>query len=232
MTEARRKILIWDFDGTLAHRQGGWTGAVVDVLQKSLPTVGEANPEKVHACLQAGFPWHAPENPHPGLSADEWWEDMQPVFARALRAGGARNGEAYLLANDVRGTYLNPTLWSCYPDTLPALEQLTERGWMHVLLTNHTPELPQLLKSLNLHAHFAQTFNSAVTGYEKPNPKAFRAVLDWAGPGAICWMIGDDFYSDILGALEIGLPGILVRRPHPDAPMYCKSLSELTSRID
>jgi putative hydrolase of the HAD superfamily len=231
MAEERRKILIWDFDGTLAYRQGGWTGALIDVLRQSTPPV-EADPEQVGACLQAGFPWHAPENPHPGLSADEWWEDMQPVFARAMRAAGVRNGQAYQMAQDVRGVYLKPSLWQRYNDAIPALEQLNARGWTHVLLSNHTPELPQLLDQLGLRSYFAQTFNSACTGYEKPNPKAFRAVLEWAGPGAICWMIGDEFYSDILGALEIGLPGILVRRSHPDAPMYCQSLSEIVARIE
>lgn len=230
MAEERRKVLIWDFDGTLAHRQGGWTGALMDVLTQTAPPV-EPNPERVRACLQAGFPWHAPENPHPGLSAEEWWEDMQPVFARALRAGGATNGDVYHMAQGVRAAYLRPSVWRCYPDVAPALEQLSGLGWTHVLLSNHTPELPALLEKLGLDAYFAQTFNSARTGYEKPNPKAFRAVLEWAGPGAICWIIGDDFYSDILGALEIGLPGILVRKPHPDAPMFCANLSEIAARI-
>lgn len=231
MAEERRKILIWDFDGTLAQRRDGWAGALVEVLRQSEPGI-EAQPEQMRPYLQSGFPWHAPENPHPGLSADEWWQDMQPVFARALRAGGLRNGDAFRAANGVRQAYLDPAEWQVFDDAAPALRQLTALGWTHVLLSNHTPELPALLSQLGLREHFTQAFISASTGYEKPNPKAFRAVLEWAGPDALCWMIGDDFYSDILGALEIGLPGILVRRPHPDAPMYCDSLACIAERIE
>jgi hypothetical protein len=33
-----KKYLIWDFDGTLGYRPGGWTAALLEVLQREAPT--------------------------------------------------------------------------------------------------------------------------------------------------------------------------------------------------
>lgn len=230
MSETRRKILIWDFDGTLAWRPGGWASAVLSVLHNSRPDL-QVSAELVRPYLQSGFPWHAPENPHPGLTPQEWWEDLQPVFGRALRAAGVENGQVYELARLVRSAYIDPVCWQRYNDSLTALEMLSARGWQHVLLSNHNPELPLLLERLGLSSYFATVFNSAQTGYEKPNPKAFRAVMDWAGPETTMWMIGDNFGVDILGALEVGLPGILVRKFHEDAPIFCATLNEVVEKV-
>jgi FMN phosphatase YigB (HAD superfamily) len=56
-------------------------------------------------------------------------------------------------------------------------------------------------------------------------------VLDWIGPDSTVWMIGDNFACDVLGGLEVGLPGILVRKPHPEAPIFCATLHELPEKV-
>jgi putative hydrolase of the HAD superfamily len=55
-----------------------------------------------------------------------------------------------------------------------------------------------------------QVFTSALTGYEKPNPEAFRIALGGADPEA-CFMVGDNPVADVLGAEQVGIRGILVR---------------------
>jgi putative hydrolase of the HAD superfamily len=230
VAEGRPKFFIWDFDGTLAWRPGSWTGALVAVLRRYAPGLN-VTAELVRPYLQSGFPWHAPENPHPGLSPSEWWDDLLPVFSRAVRAAGVQNGQAAAIAREVRTVYLDPATWQRYSDTLPALEMLSARGWKHILLTNHVPELPLLLDQLGLRGYFQAIFNSAETGYEKPNPRAFRAVMDWTGPDTSALVIGDNFGTDILGGLESGLPGILVRKPHPDAPIFCATLTEISEKV-
>jgi phosphoglycolate phosphatase-like HAD superfamily hydrolase len=32
------KYLIWDFDGTLAYREGMWSGSLIEVLDREMPT--------------------------------------------------------------------------------------------------------------------------------------------------------------------------------------------------
>ena len=38
-------------------------------------------------------------------------------------------------------------------------------------------------------------------------------------------MIGDNYEVDIRGAAKVGIPGILVRKAHPDAQYCCSELS-------
>ena len=224
------KFLVWDFDGTLAWRPGGWTGAVLKVLRRRAPSLA-VSADQLRPYLQAGFPWHAPENAHPGLDPNEWWEELQPVFTRALKSVGLQNNEAVALARDIRPAYLDLTGWQCYRDTLDALELLWARGWKHVILSNDVPELPLMLDRLGLSVYFSEIFNSAQTGYEKPNPKAFRMVMDWAGEDSRLCVVGDNFITDVLGAEKAGLQAILVRKPHPLAPIFCATLPEISEYL-
>jgi putative hydrolase of the HAD superfamily len=200
------------------------------VLRRSQPET-PVTLEQIRPYLQSGFPWHAPENPHPGLSADEWWEELFPIFLRAFRSLGQDPTRARELARGVRPVYTDPAGWQTFPDALPALERLSTLGWTHLLLSNHVPELADLLVHLGLADRFAVVFNSAETGYEKPNVKAFQLALQWAGPAAPAWVIGDRYSSDIVGAREAGLPAVLVRGFHPDAPLFCKALAGIEAIV-
>ena len=77
---ANRRVLLWDFDGTLAHRPGIWRGCLLEVLDADEPghTVSE---EVIRDALRDGFPWHRPEQPHPHLNdAGAWWPAVETVF--------------------------------------------------------------------------------------------------------------------------------------------------------
>ena len=218
------KYLIWDFDGTLGYREGGWTGAMEEVLRRNLPdcvaTAGDLRPH-----IQTGYPWHAPHQPYPVQSAGQWWDSLAPVFARAFLAVGATPPQAEALAGEVRHAYCHPAAWRLFEDTRPALEQLAAEGWTHVLLSNHVPELSAILSHLQIESFFARTFNSAETGYEKPHPQAFRNVLAALAEAKIVWMIGDSAIADIAGAGAVGIPGILVRKRRAGVRYQCESLS-------
>lgn len=221
-----KKLLIWDFDGTLAFRIGGWSGALASLLRRD-PAYPGVSADDIRPFLGSGFPWNAPENLHPGLSQADWWEELLPLFIRAFRGIGVEPKMAARLSGSVRAEYLDLSAWQIYPDSLAALTIFQVHGWDQVLLTNHVPELSIILDHLGLGSFFAAVFNSAQTGVEKPNPKAFRLVKDWAGPDFHAWMIGDNFTADILGAHEAGIPAILVRKTHPQAPFACLSLEGL-----
>lgn len=230
------RYLIWDFDGTLAYRPGGWSGALAQLATRSAPDLG-ITAGSIRPFLQSGFPWHAPECDHGGQSAEEWWEELHPLFARALRGVGIEASQARVLAREVRQVYADPSGWVRYDDSLPSLQTLAEHGWRHILLTNHIPELPHLLDALGFTAHFAAVFNSAQTGWEKPNAHAFRTALEWisrdaeAGKLPDVWMIGDSMKSDVRGAQEVGLRAILARSRQEDIPC-CEQLDELVSMLN
>src|SRR5262245_9653712 len=224
MSDAR--LLIWDFDGTLAHRRGetGWSILLAEALDTEEPG-HEHTAETFRPYLRDGFPWHRPETAHPELcEPDAWWAAVRPLLARAYEAAGYEPARAVELAAAAQRLYVDPTVgWALFEDTLPALERLSQAGWKHAILSNHVPELRRIVSSLGLDEHVGFVSCSAESGYEKPHERAFASVLEPLRPTE-AWMVGDNILADVLGAEAVGLPAVLVRRPDPRAERYADSL--------
>jgi predicted HAD superfamily phosphohydrolase YqeG len=45
-------------------------------------------------------------------------------------------------------------------------------------------------------------------------------------------MIGDNIKADVTGAALVGIPSILVRTHHPEAPYCCSELSQVSAIIN
>ena len=226
------KTLIWDFDGTLAYREGGMFGAsLIEVIEHEEPD-WEGGREALRRYLQTGFPWHTPERPHLHIrTAADWWEMLYPVFERALEGVGFDRGRVRAMARQAHAIYVDPTRWRLFPDVVPTLTQLTARGWTHQILSNHVPELPDIVDHLGLNAWVSTIHCSAQTGYEKPHPEAFRHVLSALPPGADVWMIGDSVQADVLGAEAQGIKAVLVRKPDPRAVRYAEELGGVADLV-
>jgi putative hydrolase of the HAD superfamily len=220
------KFLLWDFDGTLARRPGQWTDTVLGILRRA-GFAQDMDREVVRPFMNAGFPWHEPERVRaPGQAADDWWQDLQPLLTHAFaQLAGVDDARAGELATEVRSTYLQPSAWVVFEDTTSTLEALTARGWRHIVLSNHVPELPRLMEDLGLAHHFEAIHTSAVIGAEKPNRAAFLHALSSLPPGAEVWMIGDNPVADAGGAEAAGIPAILVRTRAAGVRRCCQSLA-------
>jgi putative hydrolase of the HAD superfamily len=202
-------VLLWDFEGTLARRKGGWGGAVLEALDREHPG-HETDPLALRTHLRDGFPWHQPDVPHPELSAPElWWEHIETVLARALCGVGEPAAEAATIARSTRETYLDPRAWDVAAGATSTLDHLSDCGWRHAILANHVPELPALVSAVGLGTRFDVVLSSAITGYEKPHPEAFRIARRACGHPDVIWMIGDNPVADVGGAEAAGIPAIL-----------------------
>ena len=206
------RYICWDFDGTLAHRSGTWSGCLMDVLRSARPACGVAV-EAFYPHLGAGFPWHQPEAEHTDITdAEDWWSRMTPVFVNAFRTVlQCSDEEAQTLSAAVRPAYIDAGAWNVYDDTFQCLEELRIEGWRHVVLSNHVPELPRIVDCLGLTPYIDRIFNSAETGYEKPHPRAFQHVMESLRPYGSIWMLGDNPVADIEGARAAGMNALLVR---------------------
>jgi putative hydrolase of the HAD superfamily len=204
-------VVFWDFEGTLAVRAGIWSQCLVDVLDTLLPDHGRTRDDFAPA-LHDGFPWHAWRRPHPELAdPDAWWTSLAPLLVRACLAAGLDEADAGRTAAAVRTCYVDPAYWTVYPDVRPALERLRAAGWRHAIVSNHVPELPQLVRRLGLADLFDVVLTSAVTGYEKPHPGMYEAAREAMGRPAVVWMVGDNPVADVEGAEASHIPAILLR---------------------
>jgi putative hydrolase of the HAD superfamily len=226
------RYLVWDFDGTLATGEGHWPGALCAVIRRARPDLG-ITPDDIRPHIQTGFPWHAPEVVRPACSADEWWAALSPLFVRAYRACAALDeAEAVRLAEGVRTEYLAPQRWRLFDDVRPALTALRARGWRHLVLSNHVPELPRIMERLGLHELIEASFCSADIGAEKPHRSTFETVFARYPRARAGWMIGDSWRADVEGARAVGLRAILVRTSHAEAPLQCDTLHDVIPIVE
>jgi putative hydrolase of the HAD superfamily len=207
------RLVLLDFDGTLAYREGLWSGCAIEVLDEHRPGHG-IEIERFRAAMRGQYPWNRHEQPHPELSDPQaWWLDMETRLAGAFAQAGA-GGDAALLARALRERFIDPSRgWRLFDDTIPALEALRGAGWRAAVLSNHVPELAEIASGLGLEGHLEAIFSSALTGWEKPHPEAFAHALAACGHPEQVWMVGDNPLADVAGADSLGIPAVLVRGP-------------------
>jgi putative hydrolase of the HAD superfamily len=205
------RYLFWDFDNTLAYRDGMWSQTILELLHEhGFESIGL---ETIRPLLAVGFPWHTPEIPHAvffrGLP---WWEYMQMHFAHLIEGLGIGSALAHIIADQIRDRYLDISRWHLYPDTIKCLHKALDSGYNNAILSNHVPELPDLAAALGIEGYFVRIFTSAIVGFEKPNTNFFDAAIASLGDCEKAVMIGDSYESDIAGALNVGLEAVLVRK--------------------
>jgi len=221
------KLIIWDFDGTLAYRDGMWGGTLIEILQERLPEI-EFSLADLGPYLQSGFPWHTPEVSHKEIQdANAWWEMLTPIFERALMGVGLIDSQAAELASLVPAQFCKPDKWHLFDDTLNTLTDLSRHHWSHVILSNHVPELESIVEALGIASFFERIFTSAKIGFEKPHPGAFRTALEAFPQASNIWMIGDNPVADVKGAEENDIPAILVRTKGENVTRQCDNLQEM-----
>ena len=206
--------VIWDFDETLARRAGRWSDMLVDILDEESP----AHPWPPHPCRRASrmaFPGTAGRGHIRSYPIPTGGGTTSGRVGR--RAGGRGRQQAASHKGAVEGPleYTRLDRWAVFPDTVPALERLKGLGWRQAILSNHCPELPDLVRGLGLSNYFDVVLTSAATGFEKPHPEAYALAVRALGHPDPVWMVGDSPEVDIDGALRCGIPGVLVRRPAP-----------------
>ncbi len=130
--------------------------------------------------------------------------------------------------------------WHVFPDALAALEALRARGLIIGAVSNWIWQLPELLHSLELVAHFDFVAVSARVGYEKPHPEIFRYALRQAGvePDEALH-VGDHIDADVAGAQSVGISAVLIDRRErfteadiPEGLPLIRTLAELLPIVD
>jgi putative hydrolase of the HAD superfamily len=221
------RAVLWDFDGTLAVRDGMWRGCLVEALDAVLPGHG-VTADALKGRLAIGFPWHTPDVGHTH-TPDSWWAALAPSLARALVEVGVDGDTAARVAADARRCYVDPARWTVFPDVVPVFEALA--SYRHVVVSNHVPELRGLVTALGLDAYVSAVVCSAEVGWEKPHPRIYAAARAAAGDPGEVWMVGDNVVADVHGAEAAGIPAVLVRAADPGGVRYAASLLDVVPYV-
>jgi HAD superfamily hydrolase (TIGR01549 family) len=227
------RYILWDFGGTLAYREGMWAGALHDAILRHLPQM-ELSLDAVRPWLmyRPEFFWNSPAVEHRHLTtAEAWWDELNPVFTRALTGLGIDSDKSQSIIESVRSEFLRQDAWHVIEGAEDTLKTLSQSGWKHVIVSNHVPELPGLVAALGLSPYFERIFCSAQMGVEKPNPGFLEFVLSSLGCSCETWMIGDSVRMDIAAARAAHLASILIGSVDPLADRCVSSMGEVTEII-
>lgn len=126
--------------------------------------------------------------------------------------------------------------WRLYPDVLPTLQTLRERGFRLGVVSNWEEWLEDLLLALEVHALFDVIIASGPFGRAKPHPSIFERALELAGgvTPSEAVHVGDSPRDDVAGAQAVGIRPILIDRRgrYPDLPVErISTLAELPARL-
>lgn len=205
------KVLFWDFQGTLAYNDWMFSKALYKVLEDYEPNTNISIEDFKKKAL-IGFPWQEHENEYLHLThSNNWWKYTENIFVDFYKEFNIIEEKAIYLANRVRNELIKVDEFILYEDTIEMLSYYKQRGFTNVILSNHIPELEDIVEKLGLKIYITYCISSANVGYEKPNIKIFKYALRKMQDPTEVWMIGDSIIADVNGAESIGIKGVLVR---------------------
>jgi putative hydrolase of the HAD superfamily len=216
------RALLFDLDGTLFDRDA----AVVDLFAAQ------------HAAFEAelgGVP--AEELVARLLTLDDHgYGDKRNMYGCLVRELGLPSALGDRLLERHRDTY--PSVGALFPDVLPTLTALRERGFALAVVTNGRVETQAAkLQRLGLQPFFGATLISEQEGVRKPDRRIFeRAVARLGVEVGQAWHVGDHPVADVAGASAAGLGAVwrhVAYWPEPATRSFTiHSLGELLVLLD
>jgi putative hydrolase of the HAD superfamily len=125
--------------------------------------------------------------------------------------------------------------YALYPDVLPCLRALHERGLTLGVISDWGVSLSLILRHYDLIAFFDFAVISAQARRAKPDPQLFQTALERADAIPDYTIhIGDSYVLDVLGARSVGITPILLdrRQAHDPAQMDCLVATTLYDVLD
>jgi len=203
-----RKVVFMDFHGTIAYKS--YSETLHQVLS-------EAHPDHLYTqstfrdLLDGSYLWDSPEMAHPQYNKPEaWWSHMEEKLTEAYSQLGYKQ-DAAQMAKRFRELYTDAKEYMIYEDSLEAIIKIRKMGWKIVIISNHVPELKDIVKAMLFGKYIRKVISSANIGYEKPHPKFYNYALKKTCRPRKKIVIGDSILADIQGAAAAGIPAILVR---------------------
>jgi putative hydrolase of the HAD superfamily len=204
--------LFLDVGNTLISIDFEWVAA--ELIARGLPSTAEdlrraeagARPGYSHGLFVEGVP--------PGT--DLFRHYLRTMLERAPAAASLTPVQLEALLDELRPA-LRPdgkasSLWKLVMPRVPdALSRLRAAGLRLVVVSNSDGTVAHSLEAAGLLQFMSVVIDSALVGYEKPDPRIFRAALERTGADANRTLhIGDLYHADVLGARGAGVRALLL----------------------
>jgi HAD superfamily hydrolase (TIGR01549 family) len=229
--------ILFDLDGTLRHSRPSYDEALFEI---SVQVGLECRDERRLKALRWAHSYWAQS---PELMQDlQTFQENQDRFLinyvrRYLLILGCEPEQVAAIApqiyNRLEETHLRKD-W--VPAEVPeTLERLKQAGFTLAVVSNREKPLDDLLDRLNLSAYFDFTLTASQAGSWKPDVKIFQYAVQRAGttPERAIY-VGDNYFTDIIGARRAGLVPVLLDPegifPEAECPVIC-SLSDLSQAL-
>jgi len=132
--------------------------------------------------------------------------------------------------------FSKPDSWKLRPEAPETLTALKKRGLILDVISNFDSRLVGIMDGLGAASWFDHIFLSSHVGYAKPDREIFDSALNahrLRAEEAI--HVGDSKETDVQGAINAGLTGILLDptgKNHPDDHLQIKALKEILFIVD
>jgi putative hydrolase of the HAD superfamily len=109
--------------------------------------------------------------------------------------------------------FSNTSTYRLYDDVLPALKELSARGYRLGLISNFERWLEEMLVELEVGHVFDVAVISGIEGVEKPDASIYERALEKAGvPAGRAVHVGDSPGLDVAPARSVGMTTVLLDR--------------------
>jgi putative hydrolase of the HAD superfamily len=144
-------------------------------------------------------------------------EERAVQFVRYVQAIGDEAGVS--LPPDVQLSIIKKVLkeftgvFKLFKEVIPLFSALKEKGYLLGIISNADKSIAEQIDRTGLKQYLDVLVTSDQVGAEKPAARIFLAGLEKSGVAAEkAIYIGDQYQSDILGALNVGMKAVLIDR--------------------
>lgn len=209
MHTRRYTAVIFDLDGTLRANQPEGFEAFVEYAGR----VGIAlTEEQIKICEREAHRYWASARVDTDLARYDqrgFWVNYNQILLNAMNVGQNCSDCAHRI-QDLFDTYDPQDM--VFAETRPVLQTLRDAGYKLGLVSNRDNPLEPDAQKYGFAEFFSFMLAGGQAGCYKPDPRIFYKALHMAGDVAPAESvyIGDNFFADVVGALNVGMDAILI----------------------
>lgn len=231
MRARRYTAVLFDLDGTLRANQPEGFEAFVEYAGRVGIALNEA---QIKMCEREAHRYWASARVDNDLARYDqrgFWVNYNQTLLNAMNVAQDCSDCAHRI-QDLFDAYDPQDM--VFADTRPVLTTLRDAGLTLGLVSNRDIPLEPLADQYGIAEFFAFMLSAGQAGCYKPEPCIFYKALSRAGdpePGETVY-VGDNFFADVIGALNVGMDAILIDPRDVFERHYAKRVKHLRDVLD